>query len=145
VPSTSTLIRPARVDDRDKVWPLTEAFAASFSPRRAAFDTAWPQLIDKRDTLLLVAESPTAGIVGYLLAHSHLAFLANGPVAWVEELMVDASFRRAGIGHLLMHHAEQWARATGAAYVSLASRQAGPFYQALDYEDTAVFYKKPLS
>jgi hypothetical protein len=44
-----------------------------------------------------------------------------------------------------MEHAEQWARSTGAAYLALASRRAGPFYLAVDYEDLAVFYKKTLS
>lgn len=83
--------------------------------------------------------------MGYLLGHSHLTFLANGPVAWVEEVMVDQGSRRSGIGRRLMEHAEDWARAIGAAYLALASRRAGPFYTALDYEDSAVFFKKTLS
>ncbi|MGZ0151371.1 hypothetical protein ACXJJ3_30255 [Kribbella sp. WER1] len=86
------------------------AFATSFTPERAAFNTTWPQLVDVPGTLLLVAETAEGKIVGYLLASTHLTFLANGPVA----------------------------------YLSLASRRAGPFYQALDYKDSAVFFKKNL-
>jgi hypothetical protein len=82
------LIRAARRDDNERVWPLTRAFASSFRPERAAF---------------------------------------------------DASCRR------LMERAEEWARSTGAAYLALASRRAGSFYLALDYEDSAVYYKKTLA
>ena len=140
-----TLIRRARLDDDEDVWPLAREFATSFRPERAAFDAAWPQLVGAPHTLLLVAETPEGEIVGYLLGNSHLIFFANGRVAWVEELMVDGQTRRSGIGRRLMEHAEQWARSIGAAYLALASRRAGPFYLALDYEDSAVFYKKTLT
>jgi GNAT superfamily N-acetyltransferase len=138
-------IRPARLDDGDRVWPLAHAFATSFTPERAAFDSTWRQLFDVPGTLLLVAESGAGEIVGYLLGSSHLTFLANGRVAWVEELMVDERLRSCGIGRLLMEHAEQWARTQDAAYLALASRRAGAFYEALEYEDSAVFYKKTLA
>lgn len=141
----SVVIRPARLEDGEHVWPLAKAFATSFTPERSAFDATWKQLVDVPDTLLLVAETADAGIVGYLLANSHLTFLANGPVAWVEEVMVDETLRHSGIGRLLMEHAEQWAKSKDAAYLALASRRAGPFYLALDYEDSATFYKKPLT
>jgi GNAT superfamily N-acetyltransferase len=86
----------------------------------------------------------TASIVGYLLASSHLTFLANGPVVWVEEVMVDWPARGSGVGRQLMDAAETWARDQGAAYVSLASRRAGEFYLALGYEESATFFKKTL-
>jgi GNAT superfamily N-acetyltransferase len=139
------LIRAARRDDNERVWPLTRAFATSFRPERAAFDASWAQLIGDPRTLLLVAETTEPSIVGYLLGNSHLTFFANGPVAWVEELMVDENNRRSGVGRRLMERAEEWARSTGAAYLALASRRAGSFYLALDYEDSAVYYRKTLA
>jgi GNAT superfamily N-acetyltransferase len=145
VPDKQALIRLARIDDDEDVWPLARDFATSFTPERAAFDAAWAQLVDAPNTLLLVAETPERGIVGYLLGNCHLTFLANGPVAWVEEVMVDGHTRQSGIGRRLMEHAEMWAQSTGAAYLALASRRAGPFYLALDYKDSAVFYKKTLT
>ena len=138
------LIRAARHDDNEQVWPLTRAFATSFKPERAAFDAAWTQLIDDPRTLLLVVDAAERGLIGYLLGNSHLALFANSPVAWVEELTVDENHRRSGIGRRLMEHAEEWARSIGAAYIALASRRAGPFYLALGYEDSAVFYRKLL-
>jgi GNAT superfamily N-acetyltransferase len=137
-------IRPARLQDADGVWPLARDFATSFTPERAAFDRTWKQLVNAPNTLLLVAEAAEADIVGYLLGNSHMTFLANGPVVWVEEIMVEQNSRRVGVGRRLMEQAEQWARSVGAAYLALASRRAGAFYTAIGYEDSAVFFKKTL-
>jgi GNAT superfamily N-acetyltransferase len=139
------LIRPAHSDDQDKVWPLARDFATSFSPRRDAFDANWAQLAGAPHTLLLVAEAAGGDVIGYLLGSSHLTFLANGPVAWVEEVMVDQNQRQSGVGRSLMEYAESWASSIGAAYLALASRRAGPFYLALGYEDSATFFKKTLT
>lgn len=94
---------------------------------------------------MLVATRPEYGVAGYLLAHTHTTFLANGPVAWIEEVMVDQRIRRRGVGRALISAAESWACATGAKYVALASRRAGPFYLALGYEDSATFFKKTFA
>jgi GNAT superfamily N-acetyltransferase len=136
-------IRRAVEGDRDAVWPLARDFATSFQPERRAFDAVFARLLARDDTLLLVAVEGDA-VVGYLLASTHDTFLANGEVGWVEEVMVDPSSRRQGVGRRLMEAAESWAHETGAAYLALASRRAGPFYLALGYEDSAVFFKKTL-
>jgi len=143
--SPRVLVRPARPEDADHVWPLARDFATSFAPERGAFDATWLRLGGAPGTLVAVAESAGTDVVGYLLAHHHLTFLANGPVAWVEEVMVDEGHRRTGVGRELMGYAESWARERGAAYLALASRRAGPFYGALGYDDSAVFYKKSLT
>ncbi|WP_427891685.1 GNAT family N-acetyltransferase [Kribbella sp. GL6] len=145
MPDKQVHARPARLDDSSHVWPLVHEFATSFDAEREAFDVAWPQLVDVPDTLVLVAETAAGKVVGYLLANSHLAFHANGRIAWVEEITVDARRRHSGVGRLLMEHAERWARSVGAAYIALATRRAAPFYLALDYEESAVYFKKPLT
>lgn len=127
------------------MWPLARDFATSFTPERRAFDATWQSLEAASSTLLAVAETSDQKIVGYLLANSHPTLLANGPVAWVEEVMVAESHRRSGVGRELIGYAETWARESGAAYIALASRRAGPFYLALGYEDSAVFFKKALA
>ena len=137
-------IRPARLDDAPAVWPLAREFATSFVPRREAFAATFAALVDAPQTLLLVAETPEPEIVGYLLASSRPTFHANGPVVWVEEVMVADAVRRVGVGRSLMQAAEQWAIESDAAYVSLASRRAQDFYRALDYEDSATYFKKTL-
>jgi GNAT superfamily N-acetyltransferase len=143
----SVAVRPATTDDSAAVWPLALEFATSFTPIRPVFEQTFATLVDDPHTLLLVAEADeVAGeaIVGYLLANEHLTFLANGPVVWVEEVMVADPARRAGVGGRLMAEAEAWAGRVGAAYISLASRRAQAFYLALGYTDSASFFKKTL-
>lgn len=137
------LVRPAAAGDVGAVWPLARDFATSFRPERAAFEATFAALVpDAGAHLLVAADGPQ--VVGYLLAHVHGTFLANGPVCWVEEVMVAESHRRRGVGAALLAGAEAWAAERGAAYVSLASRRAGDFYQALGYEDSATFFKRTL-
>jgi GNAT superfamily N-acetyltransferase len=138
-------IRPARPEDRDGVWALVRDFATTFVPERARFDRSFDSLTSHPLALVVVAAAPTGELVGYALAHQHLTFLANGPVVWVEEVMVDAAVRRHGVGRALMAHVERWAAAGGAAYVALATRRAAPFYHALGYEDSAVFFRKLIT
>jgi GNAT superfamily N-acetyltransferase len=137
---SAVVVGPATPGDRDAVWPLARDFATTFALQRPAFDHAYNVMLADPHALLLVARAP--GVVGYLLAYRHMTFLANGPVAWVEELMVAPSARGGGVGRALMSTAEHWAQASGAAYVALATRRAAAFYEALGYADSAVFYRK---
>ena len=138
-------VRLAGPADRDQVWPLARALATSYVVERPAFNRSFASLLADENAILLVAGSPDGEVVGYLLATSHPAFHANGLVAWVEEVMVAEPARGAGVGRQLMAAAEAWARRRGARYVALATRRAAPFYQALGYEDSAVYFKKPLT
>jgi GNAT superfamily N-acetyltransferase len=140
-------VRRARPEDADRVWPLARDFATSFTPERDVFRSTFRELTARPDTLVVVAtpQDDPDTLAGYLLASTHLTFLANGPVCWVEELMVDAERRRAGTGAALMACARDWAAQQGCAYVSLASRRAGDFYRALGFEDSAVFFKQTLT
>jgi GNAT superfamily N-acetyltransferase len=137
---STVVIRTATAADEDAIWPLARDFATTFRLDRSAFDHSYWSVLDDPDALLLVAEAPQ--VVGYLLAYRHTTFLANGPVAWVEELMVAPSARRHGAGRALMVAAEHWADAGGAAYLALATRRAAAFYEAIGYTDSAVFYRK---
>ena len=144
MPRPESLVRPALLADGADVWPLAQQFATTFAPARPAFDTTFANLVERSDTLLAVAEDRPAGITGYVLASVHLTLFANGPVAWVEELMVSPASRRSGVGTSLMDAAERWARARGAAYIALATRRAGDFYEAIGYTESAAFYRKVL-
>ena len=52
--------------------------------------------------------------------------------------------RKKGIGRALMETLEVWAEERGSKLVGLATRRAAPFYKALGYEDSAVFFRKLL-
>ena len=134
-------IRAATPDDADAIWPLTAAFAESFTPERAAFERAIENLLGRDDTFFAVALSGDQ-VVGYVLASTHHTLFANAPVVWVEELMVDEEARLGRIGRTLMDAVEVWAFALNAAYVSLATRRAADFYRAIGYEESATFFRK---
>lgn len=137
-------IRAADIKDRDNVWPLARDFASSFVLDRTCFDASFDLLLTRPDTLLLIAERSQDDVIGYLLAFGHATFLANGPVAWVEEIMVAGQARRTGVGRKLMEAAERWSSSAGAAYLALATRRAASFYRALGYQDSATYFRKML-
>jgi GNAT superfamily N-acetyltransferase len=91
---------------------------------------------------MAVAESEGTVVVGYVLAFCHQTLYANGPVAWVEEIMVNAEHRKQGVGRELMNAAEQWTAGRGCKLVALATRRASNFYESLGYEASATYYRK---
>lgn len=100
--------------------------------------------MNETNALLILAETSHHDVIGYLLAFCHTTFLANGPIAWIEEIMIAEHVRRGGVGRELMSHAEHWAISRRAAYLALATRRAGGFYRALGYQDSAIFFRKVL-
>jgi GNAT superfamily N-acetyltransferase len=136
-------IRSAGVGDADAVAVLADEMGQSFAFSRGAFDLSFPALLAAEDTCLLVAVAGEDR-VGYLLGFVHLTFYANGPVGWVEEVLVRQDHRGHGVGRALMDAFEAWARQRGCALVALATRRAAPFYLALGYEESAVYLRKLL-
>ncbi len=138
-------IRPAAAEDMEQLWPLVQDFAVSYQPERSAFTRTFSDLLERSDTLVLVAVANTSAIVGYLLGSYHGTFFANGPVAWIEELMVGESSRHQGVATKLMSAAEEWARSISTAYIALASRRAGDFYLGIGYDGSATYFRKTLA
>ena len=135
--------RPAEPQDGPALFTLAHAFATSFAVERADFDLAFAELLARPEAFLAVGEAD-GEVAGYVLGFEHLTFFANGRVAWVEEIMVGASFRRQGVGGQLMGAFEAWATARGAKMIALATRRASGFYEALGYEESAAYFRKRL-
>lgn len=136
-------IRPADAGDAAAVADLAAELAQSFTFSRAGFDRSYPALLASDSACLLLAVDGHDRL-GYLLGFVHLTFYANGPVAWVEEVVVRGQHRGRGVGRALMDGFEQWAAAQDCALVALATRRAAPFYRALGYEESAVYHRKIL-
>jgi GNAT superfamily N-acetyltransferase len=134
-------IRVAEVTDIDRVFTLARALATSYEVDRNSFEAAFRALVAQDSARVLVADDGDS-LAGYLLGFRHLTFFANGPIAWVEEVMVSERARRTGIGAALMAAFEEWADGHGCALVALATRRAAPFYQALGYEESATYFRK---
>lgn len=122
---------------------LAAQFATSFVVDERSFQTAFAAALHAPDAYLAVAEID-GRIVGYVLAFRHVTFFANGPVAWVEELMVDPQHRQRGVGRQLMQRVEGWAADHDCRLVALATRRAAAFYQAIGYHESATYFRKLL-
>lgn len=133
--------RQAVLDDESVVWPLARDLATSFRPERDAFGRSFRAILADPAACVIVAVDDDE-VVGYVHVLTHPAFHANGDIAWVEEVAVAAEHRGSGGGRALMAAAEEWAAAAGAAYVAVATRRAAEFYRALDYEESARYFKK---
>jgi GNAT superfamily N-acetyltransferase len=134
-------IREANSNDLDEIFVLLAQFATSFTPDRKSFERCVDHLIRDDSAWLAVAEYD-GEIVGYCLGFDHYALYANGRVSWVEEITVKEESRRKGIGRALMTAFEAWAQSRDSRLVALATRRAAPFYAALGYEESAVYFKK---
>jgi GNAT superfamily N-acetyltransferase len=137
-------IRHAEPGDAGGVAGLAAELALSFPFSREEFLISYPALLATDGACLLLA-ADGAESVGYLLGFRHLTFYANGPVAWVEEIVVRERDRGRGIGAALMKAFEGWAAAEGCALVALATRRAAPFYLAQGYEESAIYFRKVLA
>jgi GNAT superfamily N-acetyltransferase len=137
-------IRHARAGDADGVAGLAAEFAMSFEFSGERFRASYPALLAADGACLLLAVNGRESL-GYLLGFRHLTFYANGPAGWVEEIIVRHQDRGRGIGRLLMNAFEQWAAGQGCALVALATRRAAPFYHALGYEESAVYFRKLIA
>ena len=127
----------------DQLCPLVEDFVSSFQFDVASFKATFGKLLADDGAVILVAESNNS-IVGYCLGFVHDTFYANGPVAWLEEIMVRSDCRRSGLGERLIHEFEVWARKQGAVLCALATRRAAEFYRALGYEESATYFRRLL-
>jgi GNAT superfamily N-acetyltransferase len=136
-------VRRAAAGDAASVAVLAAELAQSFAFSAERFRVSYPALIaDDRACLLVAAAGQESA--GYLLGFRHLTFYANGPVGWVEEVVVRRGDRGRGAGRALMSAFEQWAAGEGCALVALATRRAAPFYRALAYEESATYFRKAL-
>jgi GNAT superfamily N-acetyltransferase len=136
-------IRAAAIDDRDAIFPLARDMATSYPVSENGFASSFASILSSQMMCLGVATHSNT-IVGYVLGGFHPCFYASGPIAWVEEIMVKPEFRKKGIGRLLMGYFEEWAITADCRLVSLATRRAADFYLALNYKESAAYFKKEI-
>lgn len=136
--------RAAATSDLEDVFELAKLMALTFAPERDAFTPTFHSVLDDPSAQLLVVDLD-GRVGGYLLGFEHVAFFANGPVAWVEEIAVHTHLRRQHLGAQLMSAYEDSVRARGGRLVALATTRAGHFYEALGYTNHAAYYRKILT
>ena len=133
-------VRRAVAADVAAVRDLATRFATSFEVDPAAFDYVPPHLVGS--TAGCWSPMWRGAVAGYALVFDHPTFYANGPVGWVEELMVDDGARSVGVGRA------RWRRLSGGrrrrAVRWSAAPPPAPSNAAVGYEESATFYRKLL-
>ena len=136
-------VRAAGQEDAESVFEMLSDFATSYRLDREAFDRTYSSLVSAAGADLLLAEDEH-GTVGYLLACDMPTLFANGPVTELLELYVKPVNRNMGAGRLLVNTSVDQARDRGSVEVTVPTRRASEFYQAVGFELTAEFFKLKL-
>ena len=99
-------------------------------------------MLESPQYAIFVAEDEAGHVVGLLSASQRWTLWHSGPCALIEELVVDESARRQGIGRALIQAALDWARAHGCSEVEISTEQdnlnAQAFYRRLGFESAAL-------
>ena len=136
-------IRQARSADEAQLFTLARSFPTPTPPSLASFRAALHAKLVDDNSAVFVGERG-GRLVGYVSGYRHITFYAGGFTAWVDEIMVAADDRRAGIGTQLMDAFERWAGEHDCVLVGLATAGAAQFYERRGYASKAGYFKRYL-
>src|SRR5438552_7225529 len=114
-----TIIRPARPRDRASWLRLRRSLWPRCSDHKHRLEMAQ---LAKSGGIVLVAENSRGRLIGFAevsLRHDHVDGASICPVPYLEAWFVEPSFRKRGLGRLLIDAVEHWAGTRG--YTELAS------------------------
>jgi len=142
-PSLPEGLRPAGPADLEALVRLLGvlfSIEADFRPDRARQRRGLLRMLDDpARRLVLVAEAGGA-VIGMVTVQLVVSTAEGGASGLVEDLVVDATHRGAGVGRHLLEAAEAWARARGATRLQLladaGNAPALEFYARLGWSRT---------
>jgi RimJ/RimL family protein N-acetyltransferase len=137
------IIRRAEAGDAAALTALANEVSAE--PEGWLISTGWRGVAEERRFLRAVRRHPDAAVYvaelqGELVGRLSLARDAHPASAHIADLglMIDASYRRRGIGRALMEEAERWARESGVTKLELHvfpwNEPAMALYESLGYQ-----------
>jgi GNAT superfamily N-acetyltransferase len=149
----SLAIRAATPDDEAAVLALVEELFAppgsrpsDYTPARGAEGFRDAVGAADADVLLAVADG---AVLGFASVYADIRSIRFGPRCWVEDLVVTAPARSAGVGGRLLDAASAWGRARGCTHLELdsapARRDAHRFYLAQGLAQTALGFSRRLA
>ena len=87
-----------------------------------------------------VARSPAGKVIGMVTAQLVISTAQGTASAWIEDMVIDAAYRKHGIGKKLLQNTLAWAKTKGASRAQLlvdtANTEALGYYQHLHWEST---------
>jgi GNAT superfamily N-acetyltransferase len=144
---TKVTIRKAHATDATRLAELSEALGYPVEPERLG--RRLERLLLRPEHVVLVAESPESGVVGWIHA-TEQDILEVGRSCEIVGLVVAADQRGHGIGRQVVERVEQWALERGLRQLSVRSNvtrtESHPFYERLGYArvKTQLAYRKHI-
>jgi ribosomal protein S18 acetylase RimI-like enzyme len=142
-------VRPATEQDISRILELYEMLTGErHDLSRQKTGPVFAEISSMPGHELLVAEEN--GVVVGTMVLLIVPNLSHGALPWavVENIVVDAGYRRRGIGRLLMDYAVSRAREVGCYKVQLLSnvkrKEAHRFYRALGFQTSAYGFRMYL-
>ena len=104
--------------------------------------------IKNDESVIFVAADEAGELMGFTQLYHTFCSVARSPIIQLYDLFVDPSARRRGIGRKLMHHATDYAKASGASRLQLETgienSQAQALYEQLGWVRETRFYAYAL-
>jgi ribosomal protein S18 acetylase RimI-like enzyme len=115
----------------------------------AGVDNRFYDMLELPPYAILVAEDDPGQVIGLLTASTRWTLWHAGPCTLIEELVIDESARRQGVGRALIQAALDWARAQGCSEVEVSTdvdnTAAQAFYRQLGFESEALLLEYELN
>jgi GNAT superfamily N-acetyltransferase len=143
-------IRAARRDDYGAVTRLLEELGRPTAAGEAEADcrAIWDDQVVDPDSHHLVAEGDS-GVVAFCSLHFRMRLNRPTPEAWIPDLVVADSARRAGIGLALLEEVQRRARDRGCHAIALECgynrAEAHHLYRTFRMRDQGKFFRKELT
>ncbi len=118
-------VRAAELRDRDAVYALLRELG--YAVPVGEFERAYREVLGHPEMRVLVAEAHGA-VLGVLTLSHRVQLRLAGRIATIDELVVTAGARGAGVGRALLEEAKREARALGAQRVQLQTNRARESY-----------------
>ena len=116
---------------------LERDFNADFTKQQKGLELL---LKNSATATIQIARSPEGKAIGIVTAQLVISTAQGTASAWIEDMVIDASYRKHGIGKQLLQNTLTWAKTKGATRAQLlvdtANTEALSFYQHLHWEST---------
>ncbi|MGY1490554.1 N-acetyltransferase family protein [Methylobacillus pratensis] len=140
----ATIIRPAEPADIPALCGLLQqlfSIEQDFTPDPAKQTAGLRLLLEHPDRgTILVAQQAGGQVVGMVSAQLVVSTAQGSPAAWIEDMVIDAQWRGAGLGKQLLTQALAWAKTQGATRVQLLvdmdNQPAIAYYDHLGWNTT---------
>lgn len=119
------------------LFDIEKDFKADFTKQQKGL-----KLLLKNSTTatIQVARSPAGKVIGMVTAQLVISTAQGTASAWIEDMVIDATYRKHGIGKQLLQNTLAWAKIKGATraqlLVDIENARALGYYKHLRWEST---------